>query len=114
MKSNSTQSNKPSTSHADSVPGHQQAREAGRASQEQQETSNNTSGLHSRDAKQQGGAPQSSIGRQQQADTGSSNSKTQQSSPSRDQGYSPSGSSKNDESSNRSDSGKPRQTGKNH
>jgi len=114
MKNDSTRSNKPSTSQAGAVPDPQHAREAAKGSQEQQELSHKTSGQHSKDVKQHGGASQSNE-RQQQAGSGNDNGhgSAQKTSPSRDQGHSPSGSSGNDASSNRSDSNSPGQTGKN-
>lgn len=99
MKNDATQSNKPSTRHAGSVPD-RHASEAGKAGQEQHEKSGKTSGVDSKDAKQQRGA-------------GKTSSNTQQNSPSRDQGHSPSGSSNTDGSNARPDRNSPRQTGKN-
>lgn len=107
MKNDSTQSNQPSTSKADSVP-HQQP--AGQTGQGQQEISTDSSDRNSMDAQQQGGARQAS-GQQQQADTGKG-SNERQTSPSRDQGHSPSGSSNAAGNDGRRDNS-PRQTGKN-
>jgi len=109
MKQESTPSNKPSTSQAGSAPDRQQSLQAGQSSQEQRKGSDNNLGLHSIDPKQQGNGAAGN-GRQQQADT--SGSKNGQTSPSRDQGHSPSGSPKSGGGNGRSDNSA-RQTGKN-
>jgi hypothetical protein len=109
MKNDTSQSNKPSTSQTGSVADRQHSRESGQANQQQPQMSNDTSKLKSVNSKQQGSVDQSS-GRQQQADTG--NNKNGQTSPSRDEGHSASGSSNSNGRNDGSDSS-PRQTGKN-
>ncbi len=119
MKNAPSKSNPPSSQQAGSVPDRQQSREAGQASQEQQDMSNNASGFNATHAKQQGVGSQSSGG-QHQADTGSAGAKSAsnkgsgQMSPSRDQGHSPPGSSKADESGKRSGNDSSHQAGKKH
>lgn len=56
MKNAPPQSNSPSNKQAGSAPDRQQSREAGQASQEQREMSNDSSASNATDAKQQGGA----------------------------------------------------------
>ena len=51
MKNVPSKSNAPSSQQAGSVPDRQQSREAGQASQEQQDMSNNASGLNATNAK---------------------------------------------------------------
>lgn len=109
MKYEPTQSHKPSASQTGSASDGQQSRQAGHSNQEQQKGVDNNLGLHSIDPQQQGDAAKGN-GREQQADTGAS--KHGQTSPSRDQGHSPSGSSKSGGGNGRSDNSA-RQRGKN-
>ena len=98
MKNDSTQSNKTSTNPAGSSQDHQKFRAGNQPSQEQQQMSNDTSAIKPSDTKHLGGTTPGEAPKQQ-AET--SDRMKVQPSPSRDQGHSPSGSSRADASNKR-------------